>query len=381
MRILIVDDHEQNRYQLDVLLRASGHEVVLASNGAEALEAARGRPPDVIVSDILMPVMDGFALCRAWRADDRLRSVPFVFYTATYTDGRDRDFALSLGADRFLVKPEDPEVFLQTVAEVVRDVRSAPPHAPADAPPPPDESAFLQQYNAALVRKLEAKMQELEQDIAARRAAEAGMRLRDRALQAAANAIVITDPAGDILWANPAFTELTGYTLDEARGRNPRFLKSGVQGPEFYAAMWRTILDGHVWKGEIVNRYKDGHLYTEEATITPVLENDGRIAHFIAVKQDVTARRRAEAALRESETRFLHVTEHVGEWVWEVDAEGLYTYASPVVEKVLGYRPEELVGRHHFYDLFPAAHREELRRLALDHFTSKIGRASCRERG
>jgi hypothetical protein len=123
MTILIVDDNEMNLYQLQVLLGASGYQVVTAANGAEALIAARQNPPDLIVSDILMPVMDGFALCHEWKKDERLRQIPFIFYTATYTDERDRKFALSLGAEQFLVKPEEPEVFMRTIREVKRGVR------------------------------------------------------------------------------------------------------------------------------------------------------------------------------------------------------------------------------------------------------------------
>jgi len=113
--LLIVDDNQQNLYLLQVLLSANGFQVELASNGAEALELARCMPPDMIISDILMPVMDGFALCRAWKEDEGLKNIPFVFYTATYTDHRDEDFALSLGADRFIVKPSEPDMFMAIV--------------------------------------------------------------------------------------------------------------------------------------------------------------------------------------------------------------------------------------------------------------------------
>ena len=126
MTILIVDDNEKNLYQLQTLLAGSGYQVVTAANGAEALDQARRNPPDLIVSDILMPVMDGFALCREWKKDERLRQIPFIFYTATYTDERDREFALSLGAERFLVKPEEPEVFIRTIREVIQQVQRLP---------------------------------------------------------------------------------------------------------------------------------------------------------------------------------------------------------------------------------------------------------------
>ncbi|HEX22117.1 MAG TPA: response regulator, partial [Chromatiales bacterium] len=115
MNILIVDDKLENLYLLRVLLGSKGYDVTEATNGKEALERARETPPALIISDILMPVMDGFALCRAWKADARLASIPFIFYTATYTEPKDKEFALSLGADRFLVKPQEGSVLLGEV--------------------------------------------------------------------------------------------------------------------------------------------------------------------------------------------------------------------------------------------------------------------------
>ena len=121
------------------------------------------------------------------------------------------------------------------------------------------------------------------------------------ALDASVNAILLTDRRGAILWVNRAFCELSGYAFDEVIGHNPSDLqRSGLHSAEFYQGMWDTILDGRVWKGEIVNRRKDGTLYTEEQTITPVRAADGEITHFIAVKQDITERKRAEASLRAS---------------------------------------------------------------------------------
>lgn len=136
-------------------------------------------------------------------------------------------------------------------------------------------------------------------DITGRKMAEQDLRLQSGALQAAANGIVITDAQGTITWVNAAFTRLTGYTAEEAVGRNPRILKSDRHGPTFYRELWETVAAGRVWHGEMINRRKDGTLYTEEMTITPVPDERGRIAHFIAIKQDVTERRRAAEALRE----------------------------------------------------------------------------------
>ena len=158
MTVLVVDDNEQNLYQLEVLLVANGYKVISAEDGSVALAKARENPPDLVISDILMPVLDGFALCREWKRDERLRRIPFIFYTATYTDEWDRKFALSLGAERFFIKPEEPAILLKAIQEVIEQAPSLPRIMPQE-----DETVFLSQYNEALIRKLESKMAQLEQ--------------------------------------------------------------------------------------------------------------------------------------------------------------------------------------------------------------------------
>ena len=122
--------------------------------------------------------------------------------------------------------------------------------------------------------------------------------LQSTALETAANAVVITDTEGIILWVNPAFVALTGYTSEEAIGKTPRLLKSGQHDQEFYKTLWTTLLAGRTWRGRFTNRRKDGNFYHDEHTITPVRSKDGRITHYIAIMNDVTERKRAEEALR-----------------------------------------------------------------------------------
>lgn len=122
--------------------------------------------------------------------------------------------------------------------------------------------------------------------------------LQTAALEATANAVVITDREGRVEWINRAFSDLTGFELDEVRGQTPRVLKSGIQSDFYYEKMWEAILAGNVWRGELYNRRKDGTVYVEEQTITPVTGIDGSIRHFVAVKQDVTQRRRTEERIR-----------------------------------------------------------------------------------
>jgi PAS domain S-box-containing protein len=129
--------------------------------------------------------------------------------------------------------------------------------------------------------------------------AEAQLALQLTALKATENAIVITDSNGNIEWTNPAFTSMTGYTLEEVLGKNPRFMKSGHQDREFYKNLWDTILMKRVWRSDLYNRKKDGTNYCEYMTITPLLQPGGEISHFIAVKQDITKRKQYEQELVE----------------------------------------------------------------------------------
>ncbi|MGA2280637.1 MAG: response regulator [Verrucomicrobiota bacterium] len=325
MNILIVDDNEQNLYQLQVLLSGNGYHVTTATQGVAALDLARQNPPNLIIADILMPVMDGFALCRECKKDKRLKAIPFVFYTATYTDERDREFALSLGAAQFIVKPEEPDAFLAIIRRTIEQIESPPvsqTKPAADVPirlpiemPEEDEPVYLKQYNAALIRKLEAKMEQLERanrelayDIAERKQmAEAHARLAT-AVEQAAEAIVITDTNGKILYVNPAFEKTAGYTWREAVGQNPRILKSGKYDSTFYRQMWDSLAQGKVWSGRIINKKKSGALYEEDMIISPIRDSAGRIINYVAVKRDVTQ----EVALAE-QLRQVQKMESIGQ--------------------------------------------------------------------
>jgi two-component sensor histidine kinase/CheY-like chemotaxis protein len=176
-KILIVEDYEEDRYMLRVLLASHGYKVITATQGAEALEIARQDRPDIIIADIMMPVMDGFSLCRHWKGDANLQDIPFVFYTATFTDPRDEEFALSLGADRFIVKPMEPDTFVEILLEVIREHEAG--RLVVQCEGEEEETVYLKEYNAALIRKLEDKLvelddtnQALERDIARREWAE-----------------------------------------------------------------------------------------------------------------------------------------------------------------------------------------------------------------
>ena len=320
-RVLVVDDREENLYLLRALLQGHGFEVVTAVHGAEALDKARQNPPDVIITDILMPVMDGFSLCREWKNDERLKPIPFVFYTATYTDERDREFALSLGAERFIVKPEEPDTFLAIIRETLQHVENS--HAvrakpAADAPgrlpieaPEEDEAVCLKRYNEALIRKLEAKMEQLEQanrqleqDIAARRAVEASLRESEERLSLAASAaeagLWIMNVDRDLMWATQKFRELFQFDLEEEL-HFERFI-SAIHPDDRERV--RTKISQSLEKREALNlEYRivrpDGSLRWISSRGNPSFDGSGLPERLMGVAIDVTERKLMEAELRE----------------------------------------------------------------------------------
>ncbi len=231
--------------------------------------------------------------------------------------------------------------------------------------------AELEQRVADRTAELSARSQELQQtnarlhaEVEERRQAERQLRLQTSALQAAASAIVITDREGNISWSNPAFTSLTGYTAAEARGQTLRLVGSGQHPPDFFRALWQTILTGHVWEGEIVNRRKDGTVYAEQQTITPVRDEAGQISHFIAIKQDVTERRRLELELVNANSLLEKVFASIDLLVAYLDRDFNYLRVNRAYAAASQQAPEDFVGRN-FLDLRPGADIEALFRQAV----------------
>ncbi len=164
-------------------------------------------------------------------------------------------------------------------------------------------------------------------------------------MAAAANGILITEKNGNIVWANPAFTDITGYALNEVRGKNPRFLKSGQHGQPFYQELWRTILSGQVWKGEVVNRRKDGSLYFAEQTITPVRDAAGEVSRFIAIEQDIGARKRTEESLRETNEKLQSLVRAAPLAVIILDREARVLQWNTAAERIFGWKESDVVGK------------------------------------
>ncbi len=187
----------------------------------------------------------------------------------------------------------------------------------------------------------------IRRDITERKQAEESRRLHSSALNAAANGIVITDRQGAIQWVNSAFTALTAYSAEEAMGQNHRaLLRSGRHDSKFYKDLWDTILAGRVWQGELVNRRKDGSLYEESQTITPVRNEQGEISHFIGIKQDITDRRLREQELTDREANSRAIVQNVINGVVSINEDGLILVFNGSAEHMFGHAAAEVIGKN-----------------------------------
>jgi PAS domain S-box-containing protein len=183
-------------------------------------------------------------------------------------------------------------------------------------------------------------------DMTDRMLAEKELRRFSRVVSQMADTVVITDIEGAIEYVNPAFEELTGYSSAEALGKTPRIIKSDHHNLEFYEGLWKTILKGEVFRDEIVNRKKNGELYYETKTITPIRDSEGKITHFVATAKDITARKQMEESLREKEAEFHLIANNTGDVIWVLDLESQrFTYVSPSVKKLRGLTPEEVMAQ------------------------------------
>jgi PAS domain S-box-containing protein len=312
IRILVVDDILQNRYMLETLLKGNGYEVVTACNGAEALGLARKSPPELIVADILMPVMDGFALCREWKADERLKQIPFVFYTATYTEPKDEEFALSLGADRFIIKPRRPDEMVEALQEVLDEARAG--KLFAGEPLQKKEQEFLQDYNAALFRKLEKKMEQLEQsnealkqEIVGRKRIESELVYRNTILatqqEASLDGILVVDGEGKIVSCNRRFTELWGVPADIIDTRSDeRALQSAsdkVADPRRFLEKVKYLYEHKDETSRDLIELKDHRIFDRYSA--PIIGEQGQYYGRVWYFRDITEQKKLEEQLRQAQ--------------------------------------------------------------------------------
>jgi PAS domain S-box-containing protein len=340
VNILIVDDDEDSRVFLERELRGQHYSTESAANGVEALEKAYQWHPDLIISDILMPEMNGFELCRMIKTDEQLRNIPFIFYTATFVDQKDEKLAMSLGASRFLIKPVEPADFSRIIGEVINQYEKNKLSVPDQ--PLAEMKDLCQMQMESLARKLDKKVQELDKERKTLREREWTFRYL---FESSHDVILFTDRAGNIMNINPRAEQLTGYTQSELSKMN---IFDDLIIAEDHSMIRKVIQD--IFEGRsqtYVERWKtkEGEIIWFEGLSVPRLSPNGEVLSTFCTLRDITDRKRAEEELRKSECKFRELFDSTLDGVYQTDANGVFTMMNRAGATILGYKsPEEIIG-------------------------------------
>lgn len=388
MRVLVVEDKEENAYYLRALLEGHGYRVESAQHGAQALVMARQSPPDVVISDLLMPVMDGYTLLRYWKADERLKQIPFIVYTATYTEAEDERLARDLGADGFILKPCEPDLFLEKLRAVQSRGTVAKPAATPGTGAGGD--ATFQNYSQTLIRKLEEKTLQLEEtnralekELTERGRIEKEVRLKNTILQTeqetALDAILVVGENDEILTYNKKFLDLW---------KIPESIMSRKHDEPVLAYVTRQAADPVAFLAQVRRLYEhreaicndeielnDGRIF--ERYSAPVAGDDGIYYGRIWYFRDVTAARHIQQSLRDGEreqrqlvemleterSRLTSAQEVAKIGSWETDLATLKVIWSAQTYRIFELDPARFQPSHHGF--LEHVHPED--RAGVDH--------------
>ncbi|PWB50699.1 MAG: hypothetical protein C3F06_11565 [Candidatus Methanoperedenaceae archaeon] len=381
-RIMIVDDKENDRYMLEVLLKGYGYEVTGAENGAQALEFARKDPPDVFISDIMMPVMDGFTLCRELKADKRLKTIPVIFYTATYTSQMDEELARNLGAREYIIKPQDPEALVAKLRKIMEE------RVPGENAQPPlgEEMEFFRQYNRILFQKLEKKMAEIQKaydtallEIIRRKLAEEILGESEEKyrtlIQKIQVAVVVQGSDTQILTSNSMAQELLGITENQTLRKEAidpalhLFYEDGIEiPPEKYPAN-QVLATRQKLRNFIIRMHhpdkKDDVWVLINAD--PVFGKKDEITQVIVTFNDITELKKVGQALQISEEKFLKAfrCSPIALTLARVE-DGVLVEANHAFEEITGYSVAEALGKTAIeLNLFPKPDERPIETLKI----------------
>jgi signal transduction histidine kinase/CheY-like chemotaxis protein len=297
MKILVVDDKKENLYLMERMIIKLGYEFVSAENGKQALEKLYNDDFYMIISDILMPVMDGFQFCQAVRSDKKFRNVLFVFYTATYLEKEDEEFAMGLGADLFVRKPIEPESFIEEISELIQEMKTG--RDKFNRVNLKNETEILKLYNERLIHKLEKKILDLEQETIDRNKVEKELLLeRDNLiniLNSMEDGVHIVDKNYNITYVNPSFVKEFGR-YEGKKCYNYFYDREEV-------CPW--CKNQEVFKGKTVRRELNSANRQKFYDIidTPIKNVDDSVSK-LAIYRDISEKKKVEQELKESEKKY-----------------------------------------------------------------------------
>lgn len=354
MKTLLVDDNQENLYLLQILLQDEGHEIYTACNGQEASLLLAQTPFDLIVSDILMPVMDGFSLCKIVRQNADFAHIPIVFYTATYTDDLDSKLAAELGADDYIVKPCEPDELMRRIKAVINchDVHKHIPEPTLEL-----EQEILQLYNKRLVRKLEQKMLELENEVAQRNKSAEALLRSEKLLKRSQSLGKLGGWEYDIAreemyWSHELYRL---HDLDPDLPQSESLIASSLKCyPEDSRAALQKAIDEMKIKGtayEIESWFTtfSGKRIFVRATAQAAFE-DGKLVKINGILQDITESKEAQIKQEElrEQLRQAQKLDSIGQL-----ASGVAHDFNNVLTVILGYAEELLHNLHPQDPMYP----------------------------
>jgi len=292
MKILIVDDNKQNLLLLEAMLKGGGHAVVSAGNGIEALEILGKEKVDLIISDILMPGMDGFKLCMKCKEDEKIKAIPFIFTTSSYTEAKDEEFGNSLGAEAFIVRPIEPGEFLRKIEEILKKKKEI---APVELKQ--KDIGFMENYTERLASQLERKIADLEKEVAERKRAEQVIRESEEKFRAifdnATDGILLADlETKKFFSANKTICNMLGYSLDEIKELGVMDIHPKKDLPYVIDQFEKQSRKEITTAKDIPAKRRDGSVFYAEVNSSPVIL--GGKQYLIGIFRDITERKQAE---------------------------------------------------------------------------------------
>lgn len=390
MKILIVDDLKINLDLLQAVLERSGYKVTSARNGIEALEKLKKDSIDMIISDVLMTKMDGFALCRECKRHDALKEIPFIFYSGTYTREEDKKLALGLGAERFITKPMEIKPLMEIIEDVFKDYNKDLPDS-SEIPAQKADLAFFKEHNDRLIEKLDRKACQLEESERALKKRNSDLNRRLKELNCLYGISKLVEKPGislgeiaqgvvDLIlsaWQHPDIT-CARASLEGQEFRTKNFRETPwKQTCDIIAINDRVGVLEAYYPGKRSERDEGPFLKEERDFIIAIAEELGRITARIHAEEafqeaheklELRIKKRTEA-LRESEEKFRTVADFTYGWEGWVGPERNHLYVSPSCERITGYGPEEFLVNSHLFDNI--VHPEDQKAI-LEHYNEKF---------